>query len=1504
LALLILFSNMLVPIEQRNVFADGTGTWENPYTVAQAALIQDKSIGVVQGYVVGQPTATNTVITNNYPNDYAIALADNPGETDTSKMIYVQVAAAFRAEFGLKSKPENLGMLVKVKGSLEAYFTHSGIKTITQLEKVNTTPVAVTGIVLDQAELQLASGVMITITATVLPENASNKNVFWSTDNEACASVNNGIVKAEAVGTAIITAKTEEGAFEASCAVIVLPAIDKKAPVILNIKPESGQNTGGDIRPAISASYADESGVAIESVKVYLDEMDVTEKSNINENGFTYMPDYDLSSGIHKVKLVASDKAEAPNTLIHEWSFSVGKQEYSYYFGQLHSHTNLSDGQGTPDEAFKWARDVAKADFFAITDHSNWFDNDTKANINDGSASAEWTQLLQKANAYNKDGEFVAIGGFEMTWSGSTGGWGHINTYNTAGFETRTNSKMDLKTYYNTIAGQPQSISQLNHPGKTFGDFGDFGFYSPAADAVVKLIEVGNGEGVIRSSGYFPSYEYYTRALDKGWHVAPSNNQDNHKANWVTANQARTVVIAPSLTRESIYDAIRNMRVYATEDSNLQVMYKVNGQLMGSSLSNPEALEITIDINDPDSTDKIGKVSIISDGGQVVSSKTFDQNTAAWQLTLDPKYSYYYVRIDQWDKDIAVTAPVWTGEVVPVGISKVELSQNPQIIGKPVDITATVYNNSANSLLNAEVEFFKDSVDYNNKIGEKVISVIGAASVATAQITWIPEEKGNHNIYARMILNVNGTDKVFTESTVLEVVNADDVVKVVVDGGHYNQYVTGDYKDKIITLQEIFKDKKLMMVINNDELTAEDLENAKVLIITDPQSKDDAKYGLYKSLFNDNEVSVIKSFSDVGGSIIITSRADYNDKDVTSAEYQSAAQGNKVLQALGANLRFNDDEVIDKFSNGGQEFRLYFDDYTSSKYNLLKDIPVGLTYSAYSGCSVILKQAGDETKVDWLVMGHDTTEILDSDLQNDATPVNKGAVKSLAAEILPNGSKLIVAGTTFFSDFETAAGDNAYSNKMITEELLNWLTLPSQKTIAEVRVDKDKDGRADLLGKKFIVEGRVTTASKAAVNNTAFFDVIYVQDETGGITVFGVSNRAIPLGARVRVTGSVDQYDGDIELQISNETLDLEIIDNTIEQVMPKVMSTADSMLDENEGWLVKVEGIVKAITENTLVINDGTGDGRVYVNGYIGDDTNNPDMLGKWDKNIKLGDVVSIVGLASQDAEGHRIRVRNTAEIVKLSTPVTGISIDKTAATITINDTLKLNAKVLPVNATNNNIIWKSSNLNVATVDGIGVVKPVEGGMTIITAISEDGGFTASCEVTVTVPVTGIKLDKAYLSLKPGTTGTLKATILPSNATNTKLLWKSNNPAIASVNENGNVTAHKIGIAVITVVSEDGDYSTQCIVAVAKYPAANVRINKESIVIKLGKSEKLTAIVGPGNTDIKDIRWSTDSSIIELTGKNDKVVSVKALALGKAYVIVTSLDGGYTDICEVTIIK
>jgi endonuclease I len=115
--------------------AAGDGSWTSPYSVSQAIANQNNSIKTVQGYVVGQPTATNTVVTSNYPNDYALALADSVSETNTANMIYVQIPSSFRSEFGLQSNSDLKGQSIKVTGNLTAYFSHAGLKNATAMEK-------------------------------------------------------------------------------------------------------------------------------------------------------------------------------------------------------------------------------------------------------------------------------------------------------------------------------------------------------------------------------------------------------------------------------------------------------------------------------------------------------------------------------------------------------------------------------------------------------------------------------------------------------------------------------------------------------------------------------------------------------------------------------------------------------------------------------------------------------------------------------------------------------------------------------------------------------------------------------------------------------------------------------------------------------------------------------------------------------------------------------------------------------------------------------------------------------------------------------------------------------------------------------------------------------------------------------------------------------------------------------------------------------------------------
>jgi uncharacterized repeat protein (TIGR02543 family) len=1027
--------------------------------------------------------------------------------------------------------------------------------------------------------------------------------------------------------------------------VMATPHVTVTAPVIANLAPADLSFTD-NVRPQISATYSDSgSPINVASVNLLVDSIDVTSQAIVTASGISYTPASDLTKSIHSVQLHVSNNAATPMGTTTVWTFTVG--DYNIYFGGMHSHTNLSDGTGTPQQAYDSAK-AAGADFMAVTDHSNWFDGDSATVAADlaGGPSTKWVTLKAAADANNNPGTFVAIAGFEMTWSG---GPGHINTFNTVGYDTRTHTAMTLTAYYAQLALYPQSISQLNHPGTTFGTFDDFAHWTAEADAVVDLVEVGNGEGVVHQAGYFPSYQYYQMALDKGWHVAPSNNQDNHKGNWMFANDARTVVLAPVLTRDAIYEAIRQRHVYATEDKDLRVTYHLNDAVMGSSLDDPATLHFKITWSDAELTDTVSKISIIANGGVVVNSTTPGTSAGTWDFTLpsDP-YTFYYVRFDQADTDVAVTAPVWTGDVVKVGVSKVEVSQDPQIVGTPVDFTATAYNNGSVAVTNATMEFFKDTIAPENKLGEVTALSIPASGTTTAKITWTPTEDGTWTIYARLTATVDGEVKTFFASTTFTAANPDEVTQVVIDGGHYNAYTTGYYAGNMKTLTAMIKAQKMMPVITpvDHVLTAADLQYAKILILNDPQSKP-----LPPKNYSAAEIQVIKDFVDAGGSLILTSRADYDELSVKSdLTAHSAYQGNVVLDAIGSNLRLNDDEVVDNTSNGGQAYRLYFDDYTGSKYHLTDNVLVGETYSFYSGCSVILRAGGSDANVDWLVKGHTTTASLDSDLAGDATPVTQGNVYGLAAEVLPGGGKVVVGGTAFFSDFETASADNAYSNKQIINNVLNWALL---KTVAETRVDANTDGSPDLFGNRVTVEGRVTAQSKAVGPNTAFFDVIYVQDATGGLDVFGISTSAIPLGTLVRATGIVGQYEGDSQIHVLDESNDLSIIDSTPALVSPLPMSTGASMLETSEGWLVKVQGVVTSIVttggDNSIYVDDGTGVAKVYVNGYVGDGTDNVAMLGAWDPAITVGNWVSAIGLASQDASGHRLRVRNTAEIVRI---------------------------------------------------------------------------------------------------------------------------------------------------------------------------------------------------------------------------------------------------------------
>ncbi len=211
----------------------------------------------------------------------------------------------------------------------------------------------------------------------------------------------------------------------------------KDEPVFSDPMPMRGAQTGSDKRPAISVALANAGTEPTITMTVNGKTVDAV----YADGRVTYTPAADLTDYCTEVVVTAkrTDGKEAS----FNWFFTVGKTQYQLYFGQLHSHTQYSDGSGTLTSALDYIKSIpasANVQFVAFTDHSNYFDSKTNANVEgalydtslvkDSDANHSWSTYKSTIDAFNAEnaGSMVALGGFEMTWSG---GPGHINTFNT-----------------------------------------------------------------------------------------------------------------------------------------------------------------------------------------------------------------------------------------------------------------------------------------------------------------------------------------------------------------------------------------------------------------------------------------------------------------------------------------------------------------------------------------------------------------------------------------------------------------------------------------------------------------------------------------------------------------------------------------------------------------------------------------------------------------------------------------------------------------------------------------------------------------------------------------------------------------------------------------------------------------------------------------------------------------------------------------------------------------
>ena len=1107
---------------------------------------------------------------------------------------------------------------------------------------------------------------------------------IWDNDIEAAAKVGN---------TFTFTAAFKDTAGNEARASITVEIKDE--PVISNLTPAQGSETLGNKTPTISADIANAGDKPTVEMTVNGEKVNA-----VYENGkISYTPAAAMDDG----KVVVNVKVTRADNKVSEksWSFTVGESQYQLYFGQLHSHTGqYSDGAGTLDSALSYVAglpDSANVDFVAFTDHSNYFDEKGSANpeeaLYDMSKATVKSQELWKSykgsvaqfNATHS-GKLVALAGFEMTWSG---GPGHINTFNTPGIVSRNNSTLNNKTadagmkaYYSLLsqAEGNGSVSQFNHPGKTFGNFSDFSYWNAVADSRIFLVEVGNGEGQIGAGGYYPSYEQYIMALDKGWHVAPTNNQDNHKGKWGNANDARDVILTDNFTEEGVYQALRDMRVYSTEDKNLEINYTVNDLPLGSTIAEvPEKLNINVSVHDPDASDTISKVEVVVNSGKTIHTWSDAAELAKGELSVElkPDYSYYFIRVTEADGDLAVTAPVWVGDSLKLGISSVESGTATPVTGEELTLTTTLFNSESKP---ATIK----SIVYSTN-GDKVLYTDeNAGTIEASQnktVTWkfTPEVAKLTSIKVTVYLELNGKDYNFSKEIELDVLNANNLVYVGIDAAHYNEYVDGNYKDSMGNFSNLAAQYgvRAVMLKTSDELVAAcSNPKYKALILTAPTRRNGTVLKDPYACYADNEIAAIAEFNANGGTVVVSGWSDQYEKYGTlpDGEHMSDQQ-NKLLRALGSSLRIGDDTAFDDVNGASSDtsygkWRLYPSNYNMDNM-LLKGVEFDAEhpndnkytqlFSQYGGATVYAVDSSENPTatlpgtVSPAVYSFSTT--VSKDMDNDgrggtsykyAMANGDSAVMLLATEQLPGKGLVVVSGAAFMSNFEVQAkagdtdsgAEKNYSNYTICENLATYINPIKVTPIADVQAEKEE-------GVRYTIEGVVTSNASGYDKDTAFFDCIYVQDETAGINAFPVAGE-FKIGDKVRITGTTSSYQG--ERQIAVKSCD-KIGEAT--PVAPKNVTA--KMINDGSvlGSLIKISGTVTRIENSeglvqTIMVKDVNGDVcRLFIDGYITKD--------KTISGLSVGCTVTAVGLASYDdsfaLDGNkvapRVRIRDRADIV-----------------------------------------------------------------------------------------------------------------------------------------------------------------------------------------------------------------------------------------------------------------
>ncbi|MDC8756422.1 CehA/McbA family metallohydrolase [Janthinobacterium fluminis] len=370
---------------------------------------------------------------------------------------------------------------------------------------------------------------------------------------------------------------------------------------------------------------------------------------------------------------------------------------YTVYYGNLHSQTRHSDGGGDvahcsgaqapqsgafgPADAYAFAR-AHGLDILFTSEHNHMYDGSDGTNGDADAAAAKalyhaGLDIAAEFNAAHPD--FLAIYGME--WGVINNG-GHLNIFNSEellGWEVNNRNELlaDTLTPKNDYASlfalmrQRGWIGQFNHPALN-GQFrvGGVPFgYSADGDAAMALCEVMNSSAfstnMTETESRRSNYELAcNKALEAGYHLAFSSDQDNHCANWGASYSNRTGILIPNgvpLSQASVLDALKARRVFATMDKHAQLVLSANGHLMGERFNNSGPLRLLVNYASL-AGGRVATVAIYE--GVPGRNGTVTQLASVADTTITPANGehFYYAKVTQDDGKVLWSAPVWVSQ--------------------------------------------------------------------------------------------------------------------------------------------------------------------------------------------------------------------------------------------------------------------------------------------------------------------------------------------------------------------------------------------------------------------------------------------------------------------------------------------------------------------------------------------------------------------------------------------------------------------------------------------------------------------------------------------------------------------------------------------------------------------------------------------------------------------------------------------------------------------------